>query len=118
MQRSRGRAHHDRTLVEGNFIGKPKHASPGHDDEFGEASIAIFADHFAGLTELLTSRKAMGALSACGQIMNADAVARLELLDTVATHLDRSGNFVSECQRQRIDARFARAIMRIRMTNA
>ena len=50
--------------------------------------------------------------------MKADAIAGLELGHASANRFNNSRDFMAERQRQRINARFAGAIMRIRMTDS
>src|SRR4051812_31109026 len=118
MQGCRGRAHEDRAVLEGYFLGEGHCVPRRHDDRLGPTAITIVSDHGAGRAELLFAAIAMKATPARREIVEADAIADADVLHIAPDRLDGAGNFVAERERQWANGRSASSVMRVGMTDA
>src|SRR5437879_12151447 len=100
MQRSSGRAHHDRTLLERDFRRQLEYASLGNHDEFRITAIAMFSNHLTGGAELLQAAAAIVTLAAGHQIMHTHSVPGTEASRLCACGFYHSGDFMPQGQRQ------------------
>src|SRR5213592_285133 len=64
MKRSCRRAHHDCADFEWNLVGKRKRIRAGNFDEFGIATVPMFANHLSAATELFQAAHTKLAASA------------------------------------------------------
>jgi hypothetical protein len=94
VQRRCRRTHHDRALLERNFVGQEKNTPIGHDDEFGVTAIAMLADHFGARAKLLVPGAAERALAAGDEVMHADAITGLEILNAGARFFHHASDFM------------------------
>src|SRR4029077_11445946 len=78
----------------------------------------MFANHLSAAAELFQAGHTELAVSAVDQIMYANAVSRREVRHIAADFLHAISDFVSESQRQTINFRNPRALMRTRVTDA
>src|SRR5215472_12547935 len=102
-------------MFERDFRGQVEHAPLWHYDELGIASIAMLADHGSLRAELFCALPAISALSAGGQVMQADPVSPFQPGNTRSNLSDNTRYLVPKGERQRFNHRFARAVVDVRM---
>jgi hypothetical protein len=78
----------------------------------------MFPDHPSFPTKLLSASQAKVALAASCEVMDTDAIGLCEAGDVRAHFFDYARNLMSESDRQKLDRRNSRSVMRVGMANA
>ena len=83
-------------MLERDFSRQVYHASLRHGDEFGIATVAVFAQHLRLDAELFVAPVAVLTLAAGHQVVQADAVAGADPTYLWTDGLDNAGDFMAQ----------------------